>query len=75
MYAAFLQEAGTKLNNDLLLAAAQKMTATGDVWREFALMGAQFGRKKEEVTCTTLAAKLRQCADQEEAVYRLLKTL
>ena len=75
MYAAFLQEAGKKLNNALLLEAATKMTATGDRWREFALMGAQFGRKKEEANCTTLAEKLRQCADQEAAVYRLLKTL
>lgn len=75
MYAAFLQEAGKKLDNALLLEAATMMTATGDGWREFALMGAQFGRKKEEITCATLAAKLRQCADQEEAVYRKLKTL
>jgi hypothetical protein len=75
MYAAFLQETGKKLNNALLLEAAAMMTATGDCWREFALMGAQFGRKKEDVNCTTLAAKLRQCADQEEAVYRLLKKL
>lgn len=75
MYAAFLQEAGKKLNNALLLEAAEKMTATGDSWREFALAGAQFGRNKEGVNCTTLAAKLRHCADQEEVAYRLLKTL
>ena len=74
MYAAFLQEAGKKMNSTLLLDAAEKMTATGDRWREFALMGAQFGRKKADVNCTTLASKLRECADQEEAVYRLLKT-
>ncbi|MGH8541500.1 MAG: BtrH N-terminal domain-containing protein [Stenotrophobium sp.] len=75
MYAAFLQEAGKKLNNDLLLDAAGRMTAAGDGWREFALMGAQFGRKKDGVDCKSLAERLRQCAGQEEAVYRLLKTL
>jgi hypothetical protein len=74
MYAAFLQETGKKLNSTLLLEAAAKMTATGDHWREFALMGAQFGRKKEDISCATLATKLRLCADQEEVVYRLLKT-
>lgn len=75
MYAAFLQEAGRKLDSALLLEAAVLMTATGDCWREFALMGAQFGRKKQEIDCAALAAKLRQCADQEEAVYRRLKRL
>lgn len=73
MYSAFLQEAGQKLNQPRLLEAAVAMTQTGDAWREFALLGAQFGRKKEAVDCSGLAQKLRLCADREEAVYRMLK--
>ncbi|HUP91120.1 MAG TPA: BtrH N-terminal domain-containing protein [Solimonas sp.] len=75
MYAAFLQEAGEKLKAPLLLEAAKQMTETGDAWREFALAGAQFSRQKNNVDCAQLGSKLRICADREEAVYRLLKTL
>lgn len=74
IYAAFLQEAGERLNKPLLLEASQKMTECGDAWRDFALAGAQFSRQKNNVDCKVLADKLRGCADREEAVYRLLKT-
>lgn len=73
IYAAFLQEAGTALNQPLLLEAAGLMTAAGDAWRRFALAGAQFSRRKNEVDCAQLAARLRESADAEEQVYRLLK--
>jgi hypothetical protein len=73
MYAAFLQEAGKALDNSILLDAVPMTTASGDAWRKFALMGAHFARQKENVDVGALAAQLRQCAVQEEAVYRQLK--
>jgi hypothetical protein len=74
MYAAFLQEAGQRLSRPRLLEASAAMTATGDCWREFALLGARFGRGKDGVNADALAAGLRRCADCEEAVYRQLRS-
>ena len=75
MYAAFLQEAGEKLNSPALLDASVKMTEAGDAWRQFALSGARFVKHKTEGDVAGLAAALVRCADQEERVYRdLLKT-
>ncbi|MGH8446135.1 MAG: BtrH N-terminal domain-containing protein, partial [Solimonas sp.] len=59
MYAAFLQEAGEKLADPALLEASQLMTACGDAWRQFALQGAFFARKKQDVTLAMLGARLR----------------
>jgi hypothetical protein len=73
MYAAFLQEAGQKLGNPLLLEAAQGMTQAGDTWRQFALLGAQFSRQKEGVDVNALADQLLRCAEKEESVYRQLR--
>jgi hypothetical protein len=72
MYAAFLQEAGAALSNSVLLDAVSMMTAAGDTWRQFALLGAQFSRQKEGVDTGALAEQLLRCADTEEKVYRLL---
>lgn len=72
MYAAFLQEAGERLGNDKLKAASASMTATGDVWRQFALAGARFVKDKSSADYAGLAAALAQCADREEAIYREL---
>lgn len=76
MYAAFLQEAGEKLNNAGLLEASAKMTEAGDAWRQFALAGARFVKDKKSDDYAGLSAALRQCAAREEAVYRgLLKAI
>ena len=72
MYAAFLQEAGTKLNNSALLEASAMMTATGDAWRQFALAGAKFVKERDRADCAGLTAALLRCADEEEKVYRFL---
>jgi hypothetical protein len=73
MYAAFLQELGERLADATLLDISRQMTACGDAWRQFALHGALFARKKPDITPATLAAKLRDCATQERAVYEALK--
>ena len=69
MYAAFLQEAGEKLQAPLLLKASVAMTAAGDAWRQFALVAAQFARKREGVGLSQLSEKLRECAQLEAAAY------
>ncbi|MEW6166694.1 MAG: BtrH N-terminal domain-containing protein [Pseudomonadota bacterium] len=73
MYAAFLQEAGEKLRQPALVDASQRMTAVGDTWRQFALLGAQFSRRREGVGLPELAARLHDCAAGEREVYEGLK--
>ncbi|MFT4046862.1 MAG: BtrH N-terminal domain-containing protein [Solimonas sp.] len=73
MYAAFLQEAADRLNDETLREISQRMTACGDAWRQFALQGALFARRKPDITPASLAAGLRECATQERAIYEALK--
>ncbi len=75
IYAAFLQEAARLAGKGGLAEAAELMTATGDAWRRFALAGAHFSRRKNDVNCPDLARRLRECADFEERSYRLLASL
>ncbi len=72
MYAAFLQEAAGILDHPPLLNYSQRMTEIGDLWREFALLGARAckGRKTAAEACPELAVRLRECADREAAFFR-----
>jgi len=72
MYAAFLQEAARVLDNPALQAFSVRMTAVGDQWRLFAASGARNckGRARPEDGYPQMAARLRTCADQEEALFR-----
>ena len=72
MYAAFLQEAGERLNHAALKDASRQMTETGDAWRAFALAGAKFVKDKKSQDFAGLSAALRACADREEKVFRFL---
>lgn len=73
MYAAFLQEAGERLDSAPLRAASAQMTDVGDAWRQFALAGARLVKDKNGGSrLAELAAALRACADREEKVYRFL---
>lgn len=72
MYAAFLQELGQRLGDDLLLEAEVRVTRAGDEWRLFALDGVYYCRGKGNVTPENLQQRLLQCADYEEAAFRLL---
>lgn len=73
LYAAFLQEAARKVGDVRLQKASEMMTQTGDAWREFALRGAYFCRKKEDVTLRQLADLLRSVADKEKEVFTYLR--
>ncbi|MFV1992470.1 MAG: BtrH N-terminal domain-containing protein [Acidiferrobacterales bacterium] len=75
IYAAFLQESASIINNNELLSISQELSDVGDRWREFAVMGAQIVRQKEKSPAAykNLAATVRECADGEEAVYKKLR--
>lgn len=75
MYAAFLQEAAAVLGQPSLEEAARLMTATGDRWREFALLGARLckGRETAAIAYGEMAQVVRDCAQREEKVFGLLK--
>lgn len=74
MYAAFLQEASQLLQSAQLQDLSHKMTAAGDLWREFAVIGARNckGRAGEKDSYAEMARILMQCADREEEIYRSL---
>ena len=76
IYASYLQEASEILNNDILMEASKMMTATGDAWREFALMIAKSirSKKSEVIDFDAIGAKLESVADQEAEVYKKLLT-
>jgi len=72
MYAAFLQEAGERLDSAVLKDASRQMTDTGDAWRQFALAGAKFVKDKKSQDFAGLVTALNACAEREEQVYRFL---
>ncbi len=76
MYAAFLQEAGDLLDNNLLRETAKDLTATGDRWREFAVQGALLVKQRESGTAAyqRLAAILHECGQRELEIFTRLKT-
>jgi len=75
IYASFLQEAAEKINEPRLQEASELMTHSGDAWREFALLGARFCKKKPDVTLDQLADALLVCADYEDNAFRLLRSI
>jgi hypothetical protein len=75
MYSAFLQEASELLKLPALSEAARQMTETGDRWREFAVQGALLckGHEQGAQVYRELADRLRDCADREERIFRLIQ--
>jgi hypothetical protein len=76
LYSAFLQEAGQHLQRPEWIEAAAALGATGDRWRDFAILGAQLvkGRETADSAYRKLADMLRECAAQEEQIFTRLKT-
>ncbi len=76
LYAAFLQEAGERLESKQLLEASERMTQIGDLWRiRFAVTCGRIikGRTaRGGETFDTAADALLECADAEESLYRWL---
>lgn len=72
VYASFLQEAAQMLNHDQLHEATELMTAAGDAWREFALLGARFCKKKSTVEVQALVDAVTECARKEQQAFEFL---
>jgi len=74
IYASFLQESGTILDNQDLKKSSQMMTAVGDQWREFALLAVTAIRRKKDqpVDFTAIQEKLNSVAIAEAEVYKNL---
>ena len=72
IYAAFLQEAADHLNDERFMDFSARMTAIGDLWREFAVMAARNCKKRPgpEDSYPAMAKVLLRCADLEEELYR-----
>ena len=75
IYAAFLQEAGTLLNNPALTQRSEEMTAIGDAWREFALDISRIykNRKSGDDVYEKLAQQLLALAEREKQFFLKLK--
>ncbi len=75
LYAAFLQEAGEKLNRADLLAFSQEMTAIGDKWRGFAYSAARTvkSRASDLVSYDGLADQLRSVGALEKDFFTRLR--
>ncbi len=74
IYASFLQEAGSLLNNKELQNCSEMMTAVGDQWRELALLivTAIRRRKGAGIDFKAIQEKLNSVADAESEVYKEL---
>ena len=72
IYASFLQESGRILKNSGLNEASEMMTATGDQWREFALLAVKAIRSKKSrvIDFSAIKTKLIRVAEAEAAVYQ-----
>lgn len=75
IYAAFLQEAGTLLNNPSLVQRSTEMTAIGDAWRDFALDISRIykNRKSGNDVYDNLSEQLMAIAEQEKQFFIQLK--
>jgi len=75
MYASFLQESATLMNNKLLEDASNMMTDVGDHWRNFALHTVKMCKNRSRYDLRELSKLLHKCASEELKVWKLLKKI
>lgn len=75
LYAAFLQEAGDKLQREDLHAMSAELTKIGDDWRNFAYHAARQmkARQTDTVSYDELSNLLRTCGTKEKDFFNRLK--
>lgn len=79
VYAAFLQEAGKKINNEKLIELSKEMTEIGNLWRDFAVEASRIYKKRSRQEGSQLevynivADLLEEIADLEEAFFKKLR--
>lgn len=71
IYAAFLDQASTKLGNEKLFDLSRRLTKSGDQLREFAYYAGRVckARKSDTKTFVELADMLHDCSSQEQAIF------
>jgi hypothetical protein len=71
IHAAFLEQAGTKLNNDNLLTLSKDLTKSGDELRDFAYYAGRVckNRKSDTKTFAELGDLLEACSNREQRIF------
>ena len=72
IYAAFLQEAGKKLESAQLQDFSAELTGIGDEWRDFAVLAARLSKQRKGQDFNDAAQQLLKVADMELAFYKQL---
>ena len=77
IFGAFLQEAASILDKEWLMDVSKEMTASGDRWRDFAVMAGRIFKRRqgENENYDALADILMECADREHEVFTRLRGL
>lgn len=77
MYSAFLQQAAGILDDPRLIAMAEQMTASGDMWRRFAVKAARHckGRATQDDSVHAMRQVLNTCADIETRSFKELLSI
>lgn len=77
IYAAFLQESASILNQELLAEASEEMTIAGDTWRDFSYHAAKILKTSNPSPdlFSKVSESLLQCSLKEEQVYRKLSRI
>ncbi len=75
IFAAFLQEASTVLENTQLFDLSNEMTIIGDTWRDFAVDASRIykNRSAKNDAYNDIANQLENIADMEEVFFKKLK--
>jgi hypothetical protein len=73
LFAAFLQESGDLLRNDVLKDQAIRMVAIGDAWRDFAYDAARMSKGRLPLDAAPLAAQLRELAERERQLFKAVR--
>ena len=75
IFAAFLQESSTILNNEKLAELSKEMTLIGDLWRDFAVDASRIYKNRGAKTdgYNDVASQLENIADKEETFFKKLK--
>jgi hypothetical protein len=74
IHAAFLEQAGHKLNNDALLSLSKELTKSVDELRDFAYYAGRVckNRKSDTKTFAELGDLLEACAAREQSIFSAL---
>ena len=77
IYAAFLDQASAKLQNESLFNLSRQLTKSGDQLRDFAYYAGRVckNRKSDVKTFAELADMLEACAQREQEIFQELYEL